>query len=182
MNRKTIDASRNQEYLFFLWYFGFRKNKDFRGQSYKGIASSPACSFSSAASIIMHSFLQISSMCIKNNLLPSKIFESKAGTKVSLLQAQSQSVWWPPKSQISHILVQSQSTCTMLKTLTTKLNMEKFSRKAKLHLTRGEKTSMLNDRKPCKCANSSPFPERTWCGVSSVKLLSEGLSKINLHL
>lgn len=40
--------------------------------------------FFSAASIIMHSFLKISSMRVKNNLLSRKIFESKAGTKVSV--------------------------------------------------------------------------------------------------
>lgn len=63
-----------------IFYFGFGKNKVVRGkrQSHKGTASSSACSFS-----LWHSFLYISSLYVKNNLLGvEQDSELKVGTKV----------------------------------------------------------------------------------------------------
>lgn len=68
-------------------------------------------------------------------LVCSKILNWRLGRKYHHLQTRSQSVWWPAKPQISRsaemLVALSQSSCTTLKSLVAKPNMEHFSRRAK---------------------------------------------------
>lgn len=185
MNRKRINEGRNQEKLFFLWYFGFRKNKVFKGNSHRRALLLPLHAVFAqqhqSSWVVSYKFPQC---VLKITCCRARFLNQRLGQKYHFCRHRV-SLCGDLPGHRHHILLykcQSQSPFYMLKTLTTNLNMERFSRNAKLHLTRGKKTSVFNDKKSCKCVKFSLFPEKRLCGLSLVFLLWESLSKINLFL
>lgn len=142
--------------------------------------------FFSAASIIMHGFLYISSMCVKNSLLGVEHdFELKAGTIVSP-SADTESVCvvtcqTTDTTYAEMLVAQSQSTCTTLKSLTAETNMEQLSRRAKPALLRSSQCHQLTAvwlqlLFGCFCSKCSKF----WrYGIINMKICGFGSAPIH---